>query len=397
MSDIALPPQDVPPPQTAQDGDPIALLGAQAIRWRWKDADDDAPAPLVVAAPATAAASTSTPASTTAPTDAPVLADAFEFDADDAAAPVAEAASWWWGWGRFAAPAAAAAPASAGPSAADFTGAGKAVVVIDDGWSPYYDQSNTVFAYDFSGRDDADAARWTINSHGSWVAQTVTDVAGDVDIIHLKVFPDWSGGASLRDIEQALDWVIGATTAFDIAAVNLSLGFGNATAQSLTGLSDEFAALSDLGVFNVVAAGNSGATYADGVNVLAADPNVIGVSATDDAGAFAGFSQRSATLTDIAADGVGVEVETFWGATGAVNGTSFAAPYVSGAAARMQDAADDLIGRSLSEDEFLDILRLSGDAVVGAPAAAGYVEADADAAVAWFIDNHDAYADPLIG
>ncbi|MEM6488717.1 MAG: S8/S53 family peptidase, partial [Pseudomonadota bacterium] len=306
----------------------------------------------------------------------------------------AAAMGWWsWVWGARAAgqPAAAAEPAYA---AADFTGAGQTIIVIDDGMSPFYDQSATVWSYDFSGANDADASKTSLYSHGDWVAQSALDEAPDVDIIHLKVFPDGGGGASLGDIEEALQMSIALTGYFDIAAVNLSLGFGNTTTETLTPLSDEFAMLDALGVISVAAAGNSGTTYDDGVNVLAADPNVVAVSAVDSDGDLASFSQRSDTLTDIAADGVNRTAETVWGGTVTVSGTSFAAPEVAGIAARLSEASATLLGEDLTDEELIDILNKSGSAVQNADAP--YAVADGDAAVAYFIDNLEYYDDGLM-
>lgn len=284
------------------------------------------------------------------------------------------------------------------PSVLGFAGDGKAVVVIDSGWSPRYDQSNTVFSYDFSGRNDVNASVNSSESHGSWVAQTVTDVAADVDIIHLKVFDDWGRSASTSDIAEALRWTIANVAKYDIVAVNLSLGSGNAVLPTRTSLSDEFAALDKMGVFNIVAAGNSGAQYKTGVNVIAADPNAIAVSATDAANRFTSWTQKHATLTDIAALGESVEIEAVNGSRSWVSGTSFAAPYVAGVAARLQEATEELfgLGAKLDENELLGILRASGDRVVGAPKSwKGAVDADADAAVDWFLDHASAYADAV--
>lgn len=296
----------------------------------------------------------------------------------------------------------AAEPAAPAFAPEDFTGRGQTIVIIDDGYSPFYDQSSTIGAYDFSGLNDANASIRTLSSHGSWVAQTATDVAEGAEIIHLKVFRDDGGSASLFDIEEALGWVVEFGADYGVSVVNLSLGFGNATDPSLTMLSNEFAALASQGIFSVVAAGNGGEEYAEGVNVLAADPNTIAVSASDGAGTLAGFSQADAELTDIVADGVDQEIETRSGATTSVSGTSFAAPVVSGTAARLQEAALTLYGEPLTDNEFLEILRASGDpvtdpdAIPGSEPGAGMVEADADAALAYLLANADDYGTLLV-
>ncbi|MEM6946187.1 MAG: S8/S53 family peptidase, partial [Pseudomonadota bacterium] len=279
--------------------------------------------------------------------------------------------------------------------AASFTGEDQIIIVIDDGWSPYYDQSSIIYDYDFAGRrNDTDASVDTLSSHGSWVAETALDEASGAQIVHLKVFGDQGGGASLFDIEEALRHSIEIASIANVAAVNLSLGFGNATSQTFTSLSDEFAMLDAMGVISVAAAGNEGQTYADGVNVIAADPNVISVAAVDANDRIAGFSQTSDSLVDVAALGVGVQVETVFGWGYSINGTSFAAPEISGIAARLSEASWELLGENLTDDELLDVLDKSGRQVQGTDV--DWQVADGDAAVAYFIDNLSDYDDPFI-
>lgn len=276
-------------------------------------------------------------------------------------------------------------PASPGPGAdlpTTYDGEGTAVIVVDDGYSTAYDQSRTVFTLDLSGPGDADAEAASWRSHGSWVADIVGDVAPAADIVHLKVLPDDGGAASFRDIEDALAWSVANAARFGAVAVNLSLGEGNVTGAVETSLSDEFAALHDAGIAVTVAAGNGGRTFAEGVTSLAADPHTLAVSAVDGDGRFAPWSQRDPVLTDIAARGAGVRVETAegWGVT--LSGTSFAAPYVAGTVALLQEAATDLIGERLTPEEIVAVLQGAAAPVRDAePTAAGYRIADAEAAL----------------
>jgi len=281
--------------------------------------------------------------------------------------------------------------------AGSYDGSGTAVVVIDDGYSANYDQSRTVFTLDLSGPGDADAERPSWRSHGSWVAEIVGDVAPGADIIHLKVLPDDDGGAAYSDIAEALEWSLENAERFGVVAVNLSLGAGSVTGPVVTTLSDELAALDAAGLPVIVAAGNGGRENGEGVTPFAADPHTIAVSAVDADGRFAPWSQQHPELTDIAALGAGVRVETEEGSGVTVSGTSFAAPHVTGTVALLQEAAAALIGERLGPEEIVAILQATGAPVLDAPAdAEGYRIADADAALDYFVANSADFAGDVI-
>jgi hypothetical protein len=107
--------------------------------------------------------------------------------------------------------------------AANFTGKGHTVVVVDSGAGTYYRGSNVIYDHDFADGDD-DGRDPRIFSHGAQVADVVTDTAVDARIIHLKAFEDFASGGKLADVEAALQWVIANANAYDVAAVNLSIG-----------------------------------------------------------------------------------------------------------------------------------------------------------------------------
>ena len=179
-------------------------------------------------------------------------------------------------------------------------GSGYSVVVIDTGIDVDHsffgaDADNDgvadriVYQYDFA---DGDADATDITGHGSNVTSILASqdaiyggVASGVDIISLKVFGD-DGSGSFAYVEQALQWVINNASAYNIAAVNLSVGDGgNFTRETgQYGLSDELAALADLNVITVSAAGNNFARYDSqpGLAYPAADPNAISVGAVYD-------------------------------------------------------------------------------------------------------------------
>lgn len=285
----------------------------------------------------------------------------------------------------------------AAPEFAGIDGSGFAVVVVDTGidlnhpfFGPDVDGNGVsdriVFSYDFSGANDPDASDF--NDHGS----NVTSIAASSDpatpgmapgasIIHLKVFPNGAGGASTSDIEEALQWVVANAATYNVASVNLSLGSDNVGFHdNELDLSDEYAALAALDIFTTVAAGNSffDVLSQQGVNGLAADPNVISVGAVYDAniggvsyggGAVANstgpdritpFSQRDEFLLDVMAPGAAIRGANRNGGTVTMHGTSQAAPHIAGIAVLAQDLAVQTLGRRLHLDEFKTLLKQSG-------------------------------------
>ncbi len=211
------------------------------------------------------------------------------------------------------------------------------------------------------------------------------------------MLPDDAGGAAYGDIAEALEWSLANAERFGVVAVNLSLGAGSVTGPVVTTLSDELAALDAAGLPVIVAAGNGGRENGAGVTPFAADPHTIAVSAVDADGRFAPWSQQHPELTDVAALGSGVRVETEegWGVT--VSGTSFAAPHVTGTVALLQEAAGDLLGERLDPDELVRILQATGDPVLDAPVDAdGYLVADADAALDYFVANYADFAGDVV-
>ena len=66
----------------------------------------------------------------------------------------------------------------------------------------------------------------------------MTDTSVDARLIHLKVFEGFASGGKLADVEAALQWVIANASAYDVAAVNLSTGYGDVNQPTETQLSD---------------------------------------------------------------------------------------------------------------------------------------------------------------
>ncbi len=242
-----------------------------------------------------------------------------------------------------------------------------------------------VFSFDFQGANDSNASDF--HGHGSNVSSIVasshgthTGMAPGADIIHLKVFPDGSGGAAIADIEEALQWVVANAAAFNIASVNLSLGSGNVQALVGGALYDEFAALAALSVIPAVSSGNDffAVGSVQGINSISASPHTISVGAVYDAniggvsyssGAIANttavdritpFTQRHSQLLHILAPGAPITGANATGGTVTMHGTSQASPHISGIAVLAQQVAVQELGRRLTLDEFRDLIQSSG-------------------------------------
>ena len=251
--------------------------------------------------------------------------------------------------------------------AAGKLGTGTAVAVLDTGveWAavpfactaPGTAACKVAVARDFAPEDGARDA----NGHGSNVAGIVVGVAPGARILALDVFD--GGSASSTTILAAYNWVLQNRAAYNVAAINLSLGGGRATATCGTdALAVAFQTGRNAGVVTTVASGNDG--YTDSTSWPACAPAAVSVGAVYDAnvGGLA-YSKCSDPVT--AAD----RVTCFSNSAGFVTvlapgalidaagyrmaGTSQAAPHVAGAAAVLHGAfpaetASQLVTRLVS-------------------------------------------------
>jgi hypothetical protein len=282
---------------------------------------------------------------------------------------------------------------------AGIDGTGFSVVVLDTG----IDLDHPFFGPDSDGNGVADrivfnadfitggASANDVHGHGSHVSSIIASedpvyggIAPGANIIHLQVL-DAAGFGTASAIEAALQWVVANAATYNVASVNMSLGFGDnlatASARPDRGFGDELAALAALGVITVSSSGNGFQTHASapGVSYPAADPNSLSVGAVWDADVGGGvewssgardnstgadrivsFSQRHPTLTTVFAPGAFITAAAPGGGTAVLSGTSMAAPHVAGVAALMQQLAVQVTGQRLSVSEFAVLLDVTG-------------------------------------
>ena len=275
-------------------------------------------------------------------------------------------------------------------------GEGYAVAVIDTGADLKHRDfaDRIVFQYDFSGANDGDATDYF--GHGTHVSGTIVSDNGDypgiapkADLVVLKVFPDSGSGAADRDIVEALDWVIRNHEAYNIVAVNMSLGSGefhNRT-QFNSRYSSQLKALANSGVVVVAASGNSYGDYSyKGVGYPSSDAFSLSVGATfaregpsggwtEDnqlvirpeiqqgvVDSIAQFSQRG-PLSDVFAPGVWINASWLDGGHKPISGTSMASPQVAGMVLLLQELAESALGRRLNFFEIKDLLSSTGKTI----------------------------------
>jgi subtilisin family serine protease len=256
------------------------------------------------------------------------------------------------------------------------------------------DDDGNGYADDVYGIDAAfdTADPWDPNGHGTHTAGTmaavgnngvgVTGVCWSAQIMALE-YLDSDGSGYTSDALDCFYYMIAEKLyhGVDVVAANCSWGGGSYN-QSLH---DAIAAAGEAGIVVVCSAGNDG----DDNDWSPAYPasydcaNIIAVAATDSSDGLADFSNYGASSVDLAAPGVGILSTVPDGGYDWMDGTSMAAPHVTGvvalvAAARPADDAATRIASILAGADAVSGLsglvatggRLDVSAAVGAPAPA---------------------------
>ncbi|MDA0162131.1 S8 family serine peptidase [Solirubrobacter ginsenosidimutans] len=213
-------------------------------------------------------------------------------------------------------------------------GGGKETNGVDDDHNGFVDDWQ---GWDFVNNDNTQESEG--NFHGTHVSGTVAaladngigvaGVAPQAKVLPVKIFGAPNTTASSSVIGQAFDYA--GTLGVDV--VNASLG-GLGTSQYITDVMNAHP-----NTLYVVSAGNSTDDAALYMPCNSSAPNLVCVASNDNQEHRSDFSNVSATAVDLFAPGSFIVSTTINGTYGYANGTSMAAPHVSGAAALL--AADE--------------------------------------------------------
>jgi len=217
---------------------------------------------------------------------------------------------------------------------------------IDDDGNGYVDD---VVGYDFTNKDSDPSDD---NGHGTMVfgiiaaagnnGKGVTGMVWNAQVLVLKVL-DSTGNANISTTVEAIDYAI----AQKVQIINLSWGYipDGSPAPSLEAALQR---AQDAGILVVTSAGNTfGASSGSDndqdpnfANYPSSFPekNIIAVAATNQADDLASFSNYGATTVDLGAPGEGIYTTAPGNTYEYFEGTSAAAPLVTGAAALIWSA-----------------------------------------------------------
>ena len=248
-------------------------------------------------------------------------------------------------------------------------GSGMSVAVIDTGIN--YNNAafggggfgpghKVVAGYDFADNSPDPSA---VQQHGTAVAGLIASdspsdpgVAPGADIVDLRVF-NQAGVSSFNAVASALQWVINNHQQYNITAVNISLADGSnlernwygqdgGVGQQVTSLIGQLDALN---IPVITATGNSFHGQ-QGQAFPSIVPDTISVTGTDASDQIVSDAQRLGTAaglqyaTDLAAPSKGLTAPAEGNSLATVEGTSFAAPLVTGAVVLLQQIYEQRFG-----------------------------------------------------
>lgn len=169
--------------------------------------------------------------------------------------------------------------------------------------------------------------------HGTTVAATALAAAPSASIASVDVYDHTISGASDVTIIAGIDWAIANQSAYNIVAINISLGGGPGYADPCAGdnplVTPVQHALS-AGMLTVVASGNNG--YANGINWPACTPAVVSVGAV--------YENNTGSCSPGLKDSITCfsNISDYLSLLAPATATSYAAPLAAGAAAVLASA-----------------------------------------------------------
>ncbi|MEW4369132.1 S8 family peptidase [Paenibacillus kandeliae] len=247
----------------------------------------------------------------------------------------------------------------------NYTGKGVKVAVLDTGISTHSDLKIaggvSLVDYTSSYADD--------NGHGTFVAgvigaqnngQGLIGEAPDASIYAVKIL-DTQGNGSTEDLASGINWAI--QNKMDI--VNMSIAFP----QDSPTVEQMLQTAHNQGILLIAAAGNKGTTDTtqDTIEYPAKSSYVMAVTAVDDNLERASFSATGAEA-DVAAPGDNIVSTSSNGRYELRDGTSVAAPFVTGLAATLKQAYPQLTNdqlRHLIEVNSIDLGTTGRDNLYG--------------------------------
>ncbi|MCS7032874.1 MAG: S8 family serine peptidase, partial [Phycisphaerae bacterium] len=258
--------------------------------------------------------------------------------------------------------------------ASDFptlSGAGQTVAVIDTGidythprlGGGFGPEFKVIGGYDFVDRDNDPR---DTHGHGTAIAGIIAGdeftrnglrfrgVAPDARLVALRIARDTRTTPNAR-IAEALDWVIANRAAFNITTVNISFGSGHFEREPDNApFATQLADLAQAGVVVVAASGNRAASAEAGIEYPAADSHALSVGSVNEFDVISEFTQRG-RLLDLLAPGEDLIAPWLNATTRSLRGTSYAAPFVAGAAVLLRQADP-----TIAPAEIASVLRASG-------------------------------------
>ena len=172
--------------------------------------------------------------------------------------------------------------------------------------------------------------------HGTMTSGVIHLVAPRAKIMPLKAFAA-NGSGYASDVLRAIYWAAN----HNAKVINMSFSFGYPSPELTSAVNYAM----NRGLICVAAAGNDGRqtmVYPAGIN------GVMGVASTDDSDQRSSFSNYGNSLVWVAAPGEGVVTTYPFGHYAAAWGTSFSTPFVSGAAALLNNASP-VVNDSIAE------------------------------------------------